>query len=115
MFVDDFLVFSTSLEEHVQHLDQVFQVLEQNQLYVKRSNCSFAQPALEYLGHIISAQGVETYPNKIIVVTQWPQPTSVKQLRGFLGLAGYYRKFIGNFSIISRPLTNLLKKNVLYI
>ncbi|KAK1693114.1 hypothetical protein QYE76_009811 [Lolium multiflorum] len=115
VFVDDILVYSTTIQEHKKHLETVLQLLEQNKLYVKRSKCSFAQQSLEYLGHIISAEGVSTDPTKIEAVQHWPQPTSLTQLRGFLGLAGYYRKFIRHFGIISRPLTDLLKKNKAFV
>jgi hypothetical protein len=113
--VDDVLIYSKNLPEHVEHLKQVFQILEQNKLYLKRSKCTFAQKTLEYLGHIISGGGVSTDPAKIAAVQQWPQPTNLKQLRGFLGLAGYYRKFIRQFGVISRPLTNLLRKNIPFV
>ncbi|KAK1652704.1 hypothetical protein QYE76_070509 [Lolium multiflorum] len=111
VFVDDVLIYSKSLEDHAKHLAEVFQLLAQNQLFLKKSKCSFVQKSLEYLGHIIGAEGVATDPAKIAAVQNWPQPTNLKQLRGFLGLAGYYRKFIRQFGVITRPLTALLKKN----
>jgi hypothetical protein len=111
VFVDDILVYSKTVEEHAQHLTVVFELLHCNKLYIKRSKCSFAQQSLEYLGHVISKDGVATDPSKITAVKNWPKPSNAKQLRGFLGLAGYYRKFIRNFGAISRPLTNLLKKH----
>jgi hypothetical protein len=112
VFVDDILIYNKTLEEHQKHLRDVFRLLQQNQFYVKRSKCSFAQPSLEYLGHIISAKGVATDPAKIAAVQGWPTPTNLKQLPGFLGLAGYYRKFIRQFGILCCPLTHLLKKQV---
>jgi hypothetical protein len=114
VFVDDILIYSHTLQAHIEHLDEVFKLLEQNQLFVKKSKCSFAQRSLEYLGHIISAEGVSTDPAKIEAVQRWPRPSNVKQLRGFLGLAGYYRKFIRYFGVLCRPLTQLLKKNALF-
>lgn len=115
VFVDDNLIYSKTLELHKEHLKQVFDILQQHQLYLKKSKCSFAQQQLEYLGHIISANGVSTDPAKIQAVAQWPPPTCVKQLRSFLGLAGYYRKFIKHYGLISRPLTDLLKKNTTFL
>jgi hypothetical protein len=115
VFIDDILIYSRTMAYHCEHLQQVFQLLRQHQLYVKRSKCSFAQTALEYLGHIISDKGVATDASKISAVQQWPVPRTVKHLRGFLGLAGYYRRFIRNFGPISRPLTQLLKKGMQFI
>jgi hypothetical protein len=115
VFMDDILVYSKTLEAHKEHLTEVFRLLQDNKLYIKMSKCSFAQPSLEYLGHIISASGVATDPSKIIAVRDWPIPANVKQLRGFLGLSGYYRKFIRHYGSISKPLTELLKKNIPFI
>jgi hypothetical protein len=111
VFVDDILVYSTTMEQHLHQLQQVFAIMQHHKLLLKKSKCTFAQPQLEYLGHIISAQGVATDPQKIQAVQNWGPPSDNKQLRAFLGLAGYYRKFIKHYGIISRPLTDLLKKN----
>jgi hypothetical protein len=115
VFVDDILIYSSSLEEHAQHLSAVFELLQQHKLFVKRSKCSIAKNSLEYLGHIIGVEGVATEPAKIEAVQRWPRPDNTKQLRGFLGLAGYYRKFIRFFGILCQPLTNLLKKHAQFI
>lgn len=112
VFVDDILVYCKSLKEHVDHLKAVFTQLERHQLFVKESKCSFAQKHLEYLGHIIGETGVSIDPAKIEAVQYWPPPKSVRQLRGFLGLVGYYRKFIRNYGLLTKPLTTLLKKDV---
>lgn len=114
VFVDDILIYSPTLEAHLDHLRQVFAILDDHQLLLKKSKCSFAQRSLEYLGHIISSQGVATDPKKIETVANWPSPTDACQLRGFLGLAGYYSKFIKNYGLLSRPLTDLLKKDTLF-
>jgi hypothetical protein len=115
VFVDDILIYSKSLEDHKHHLQQVFAILQQHSLYLKKSKCSFGRSELECLGHIISAQGVSTDLEKIKAVQQWPTPIDCKQLRSFLGLAGYYRKFIRHYGTISKPLTDLLKKNTVYV
>jgi hypothetical protein len=94
VFMDDILIYSPTLADHAQHLATVLQILQDNEFYVKTSKCSFAQTELEYLGHIVSAQGVATDPKKTQAMQEWPRPTNVTELRGFLGLTGYYRKFV---------------------
>lgn len=111
VFFDDILIYSPTMEMHLQHLTQVFQVMKENQLYAKMSKCSFAQMQTEYLDHIISTEGLQTDPSKHEVVKHWLKPKSVRELRGFLGLAGYYRRFVRGYGIISKPLSNTLKKN----
>lgn len=115
VFFDDILVYSSSLAEHITHLCTVFQLLAKDQWYLKVTKCSFPQQQISYLGHIISAAGVGTDPAKLTAIADWPIPSSAKELRGFLGLAGYYRKFVRHFGILSKPLTNLLKKHSLFI
>ena len=110
VFIDDILVCSLSLEEHLQDLREVLTTLRENHFYVKESKCSFGQQSLEYLGHIISDKGVSTDPSKTAVMLSWPVPNNVTELRGFLGLTGYYRKFVQNYGILAKPLTRLLKK-----
>lgn len=114
VFIDDILVHSEDEPTHVRLLRQVFQILKQHQFKINRSKCSFARPSLTYLGHEISGDGVRTDRKNIRAVENWPTPTSVKEVRGFLGLAGYYRKFVRQFGVISRPLTDLLKKNIVF-
>lgn len=82
---------------------------------MKLSKCSFAKQELSYLGHVISPARVSTDPKKIQIIAEWPAPQSVKELRSFLGMVGYYRKYVKNFGILARPLTNLLKKGELYV
>lgn len=105
----------SSFTSHLQHLTTVLQLLHKDQWKVKLSKCAFARPVFPYLGHIISAQGVATDPGKIQDIQQWPSPSNAKELRNFLGLAGFYRKFVKHFGIISKPLTYLLKKHALFL
>lgn len=106
VFFDDILVYSNSYEEHLFHLAQVFQWLSKDQWKLKFSKCKFAQQSIAYLGHVISSASISTDPAKIKAIQDWPVPSNVKQLRGFLGLAGYYRKFVRNFGIIAKPMTD---------
>ena len=109
VFLDDILIYSATREEHIQHIQEVFETLRANKLYLKASKCTFAQTSLEYLGHIISDKGVATDPAKTQDMLKWPTPTNMTELRGFLGLTGYYRKFVKNYGIIAKPLTNVLR------
>jgi hypothetical protein len=111
VFFDDILVYSKSWEEHLMHLQTVLNILSTNSLFAKAEKCCFGVLQVDYLGHQISAQGVSVDPKKIQAVLDWPKPTTVKGMRGFLGLAGYYRKFIRHFGGISAPLTQLLHKD----
>ncbi|XP_039811591.1 uncharacterized protein LOC120674480 [Panicum virgatum] len=115
VFFDDILVYNRSYEEHLDHIRQVFEWLSRDQWELKFSKCKFAQRSISYLGHIISEQGVATDPAKVEAVLSWPTPSSVKELCSFLGLAGYYRKFVRHFGILARPFTNLLKKNTMFV
>jgi hypothetical protein len=84
-------------------------------LLIKYSKCMFAQQSLEYMSHVITARGIATDPSKIEVINKWSAPTNVNELRGFLGLAGYYKRFIRNYGVISHPLSKLLKKQALFV
>lgn len=111
VFFDDILVYSSSMEEHLQHFELVLKRLQTLSLKVKEIKCDFAAEKVEYLGHVISTRGVAIDPSKIECIKQWRRPKTIKQLRGFLGLAGYYRKYVKGFGIIAKPLTDLLKKD----
>jgi hypothetical protein len=110
IFLDDILVYSATLQDHQEHLRLVLARLRQHQLFAKASKCSFAQDRIEYLGHMISKEGVATDAAKTQAMQDWPPPTNATELRGFLGLTGYYRKFVPRYGIIAKPLTQLLTK-----
>ena len=115
VFFDDILIYSRTLAEHIDHLSQVLSWLHRDSWKLKLSKCSFAQRSVAYLGHVLSADGVATDPSKVQAIMAWPRPTTVRALRGFLGLAGYYCKFIWHFGIIAQPLTELLKKDAPFV
>ncbi|KAK1605909.1 hypothetical protein QYE76_029582 [Lolium multiflorum] len=111
VFIDDILIYSKSEEEHEQHLEAVLETLREHKLYAKFSKCEFWLKEVGFLGHILSAGGIVVDPAKIKTVAEWKAPTTQTEVRAFLGLAGYYRRFVEGFSSIARPMTQLLKKD----
>ncbi|PNY17867.1 hypothetical protein L195_g014621, partial [Trifolium pratense] len=111
VFFDDILVYSKTWSEHMSHLKEVLHIMQSQQLVANKKKCQFGQKSVEYLGHLITYQGVAVDPSKIVSVTNWPIPKNVKGVRGFLGLTGYYRKFIKDYGKIAKPLTELTKKD----
>jgi hypothetical protein len=112
VFIDDILIYSKTPEDHVKHLHVILQRLRDHHLYAKFSKCVFWLDTMKFLGHTISGDGISVDPSKVQEVMDWKPPTSVHQIRSFLGLAGYYRRFIPDFSRIAKPMTELLKKGV---
>jgi hypothetical protein len=110
VFFDDILIYSKSWADHLRHLRVVLSELRRHVLCVKRSKCDFGVSSVAYLGHTISAAGVAMDSAKVQAIHDWPVPRSTRAVRGFLGLAGYYRKFIHNYGAKAAPLTSLLKK-----
>jgi len=113
VFFDDILIHSASLAEHLHHVRAVLTVLHQHWLFVKCSKCAFSVDSISYLGHIISATRVAMDPEKVQAVVDWPQPRSTRVV-GFLGLTGYYRKFVKDFGAIAAPVTALLKEGFIW-
>ncbi|KAA3484115.1 DNA/RNA polymerases superfamily protein [Gossypium australe] len=115
VFIDDILVYSRTEEEHDKHLRVVLQILREKQLYAKFSKCEFWLREVTFLGHVVSAEGIRVDPRKIEAVLDWKPPRSVAEIRSFLGLAGYYRRFVEGFSLIAAPMTRLLRKEVPFV
>lgn len=112
VYLDDICVFSRTRTEHLVHLRRVFEILREEQLFARPSKCHFAQSEIRFLGHIISGEGVRVDPDKTAAVSNWSQPQNPKDLQRFLGLAGYYRRFVRGYADLVLPLSDLLKAKV---
>ncbi|KAG8496895.1 hypothetical protein CXB51_008076 [Gossypium anomalum] len=112
VFIDDILIYSKDETEHAEHLRIVLQTLRDKQLYAKFSKSEFWLREVGFLGHIVSGDGIRIDPSKISAIVDWKPPKNVTEVRSFLGLAGYYRRFVNGFSIIATPMTRLHRKNV---
>ena len=111
VFIDDILVYSKDAQEH-QHLKIVVQTLRDKKLYAKLSKCEFLLKEVFFLGHIVSAKGIRVDPTKIAAIVNWKPPRNVIKMRSFLGLVGYYRRFVRGFFVIASLLTKLLRKGI---
>ncbi|XP_052171604.1 uncharacterized mitochondrial protein AtMg00860-like [Diospyros lotus] len=110
VFIDDILVYSRSEEEHEKHLRVVLGILKENKLFAKFKKCEFWLERVVFLGQVVTAQGIEVDPSKVEAVLNWLRPTNVNEVRSFLGLVGYYRRFIEGFSKLAGPLMQLTHK-----
>ncbi|KAD2805347.1 hypothetical protein E3N88_38724 [Mikania micrantha] len=114
VFIDDILIYSKNEKDHEEHLRKMLELLRSEKLYAKLSKCEFWMREVQFLGHIINGQGIQVDPSKIEAVKEWDTPRTPTEIRQFLGLAGYYRRFIENFSKIALPLTTLTQKKVTF-
>lgn len=110
VFFDDILVYSKTQQEHVHHLSLVLSLMKDHQLFAKRSKCTFGCREVEYLGHVISSEGVATDAGKIEAVKNWPRPRTIKHVGSFLGLTSYYRRFVPHYGTLAKPLVNITKE-----
>ena len=113
-YLDDIIIFSKTEEEHLQHLEEIFVRLRKFRLKMKREKCGFFKKHIQYLGHLVSERGFKPLPEKLESVRKMPAPRTAKEVKQFLGLIGYYRKFVPRFADISRPLTKLTHHNVVF-
>ena len=114
MYIDDILIYCKMEREHKEHLRIALRTLQDNQLYAKFSKCKFWLQEVKFLGHVVSKDGILVDSSKIDVVLNWNGPTNAMEVRSFLGLAGYYGRFVGEFSKLAGPFTNLTKKETKY-
>ncbi|GJR42680.1 putative reverse transcriptase domain-containing protein [Tanacetum coccineum] len=112
VFIDDILIYSKNKQEHEEHLKLILELLKKEELYAKFSKCEFWIPKVQFLGHVIDSEGIHVDPAKIESIKDWASPKSPTEIRQFLGLAGYYRRFIEGFSKIAKPMTKLTQKKV---
>ncbi|GJR57451.1 putative reverse transcriptase domain-containing protein [Tanacetum coccineum] len=114
IFIDDILIYSKNKEEHEEYLKAILELLKKEELYAKFSKCEFWIPKVQFLGHVIDCQGIHVDPAKIESIKDWASPKTPTEIRQFLGLAGYYRRFIEGFSKIAKPMTKLTQKKVTF-
>jgi len=113
VYLDDILIFSTSLKEHIQAINEIFQILEKKNLKIQVDKCNFMKKETEFLGHILTKEGIKPNPNKIVIIEKLLLPRTEKQIKSFLGITGYYRKFIKDYAKVAQPITKYLKKKML--
>jgi hypothetical protein len=112
VFLDDIVIYSQTKEEHERHLSLVIDSLRKNQFYVKMKKCAFWLSEVTFLGHVINQHGISIDPKNVVSMVNWQRAATMTEIRSFLGLAGYYRHFVQNFSSIAKPLTRLTEKGV---
>jgi hypothetical protein len=111
VFIDEILVFADTIDEHARRLDKVLQRFEKANLLLQPGKCNFALPQVNYLGYVVSQEGVNASPEKVLAVRQYPVPKNAKEVRSFLGLASFYRRLVPRFAEIAKPMTQLIRKD----
>jgi hypothetical protein len=114
VYFDNILIYSKTLEEHVEHIKQVLDVLRKEELFANLEKCTFCTDQVVFLGFVVSGQGIQVDDSKVPAIKEWPTPENVSQVRSFHGLAGFYRRFVKDFSTIAAPLNELTKKGVVF-
>jgi len=114
VYLDDILIFSKSEKEHQEHLLKVLEILRKEKLYAKLSKCEFFKHQVDFLGHVVSDEGIKVDDTKTEVIRNWPVPKNLTEMRSFLGLANFYQRYVKNCAKIAVPLTELEKKNVTF-
>lgn len=112
VYFDDVLIYSSNLDDHIEHLDLVLDGLGKEKLYANLKKCTFSMDKLVFLGFVVSAQGIQVNEEKVRAIQEWPSPTSIGEVRTLHGLASFYRWFVKDFSTLVAPLTEVIKKNV---
>ena len=115
VYLDDILVFSKDEKQHAQHLRQVLKLLDSEHLYAKMSKCSFFQQSVHFLGHVVSAGGVHVDPRKFATIADWPRPRTVSEVRSFLGLGNFFKRFIQGYAKVTAPLVTLTSQRVQFV
>ena len=115
VFIDDIFIFSKTDAEHENHLRRVHETLRSHKFFAKFKKCEFWPSEVGFLGHVINKHGISVDPGKVSTIVKWERPTNVKEVRSFLGMAGYYRHFVKDFSIIAKPMTKFTQKNVKFV
>jgi len=115
VYIDDIVVFSKTKAEHLKHLRKVLSILRKNKLYGRMSKCDFMKEEIAFLGHVVSGKGIQVDPHKTKTIEEWETPVSISEIRSFLGLTNYYKKFVKDYAKIVSPLTALLKKDAEWI
>ncbi|XP_069467395.1 uncharacterized protein [Ambystoma mexicanum] len=114
VYIDNILIYFETLDQHVHHVRAVLSKLCQYHLFAKLEKCAFHVTTVEFLGYILSPQGIQMDRRKVEAILQWPSPSSIKTVQSFLGFANFYRRFIADFSEIVHPITSLLRKNLVF-